>query len=160
MTISAIFDDDGDKFLELAFKHAVDTVNRNRDILPGVELKPVIEKVRPDDTFAAEQKTCMLPEKSTVAIFGPRSRANSEHIRSITDSVEVPYIETRWNYRPQAAMGSGGDYAFNLHPDITTLGSAYMDILNEYSWKTITILYQDGDSMMTLKEIFAHTATT
>ena len=30
MTISAIFDDDGDKFLELAFKHAVDTVNRNR----------------------------------------------------------------------------------------------------------------------------------
>jgi len=159
MTISAIFDDDGDKFLELAFKHAVDTVNRNRDILPGVELKPVIEKVRPDDTFAAEQKTCMLLEKSTVAIFGPRSRANSEHIRSITDSVEVPYIETRWNYRPQAAMGSGGDYAFNLHPDITTLGSAYMDILNEYSWKTITILYQDGDSMMTLKEIFAHTAT-
>ena len=28
--------------------------------MPGVELKPVIEKVRPDDTFAAEQKTCML----------------------------------------------------------------------------------------------------
>ena len=30
MTISAIFDDDGDKFLELAFRHAVEVVNRNR----------------------------------------------------------------------------------------------------------------------------------
>ena len=39
-------------------------------------------------------------------------------------------------------LGSGGDYAFNLHPDITTLGSAYLDLLTQYSWKTITILYQ------------------
>ncbi len=31
-----------------------------RDILPGVELKAQIEHVAPDDTFAAEKKTCYL----------------------------------------------------------------------------------------------------
>ena len=46
-----------------------------------------------------------ITAKGTVAILGPRSKANSEHIRSITDSVEVPFIETRWNYRPQDVMG-------------------------------------------------------
>ena len=55
--------------------------------------------------------------------------------------------------------GSAGEYAFNLHPDITTLGSAYLDLLESYAWKTITILYQDNDSLMTLKEIFSKTAT-
>jgi ionotropic kainate glutamate receptor 2 len=55
--------------------------------------------------------------------------------------------------------GSAGEYAFNLHPDITTLGSAYLDLLESYDWKTITILYQDNDSLMTLKEIFSKTAT-
>jgi len=159
MTISAIFDEGGDEIHELAFKHAVQVVNRNRDILPGVELKPHIEKVRPGDTFAAEKKTCQLLEKGTVAIFGPRSKVNSEHIRSITDSMEIPYIETRWNYRSQNVLGSAGEYAFNLHPDITTLGSAYLDLLQQYSWKTITIVYQDNDSMMTLKEMFMRTAT-
>jgi len=159
MTISAIFDEGGDEMYELAFKHAVQVVNRNRDILPGVELKPYVEKVRPGDTYTAEQRTCSILEKGTVAIFGPRSKPNSEHIRSITDSMEIPYIETRWNYRSQNVMGSAGDYAFNLHPDITTLGTAYLDLLHQYSWKTITILYQDNDSMMTLKEIFDRTAT-
>ena len=41
-------------------------------------------------------------------------------------------------------MCSAGDYAFNLHPDITTLGGAYLDVLEAYHWETITILYQVG----------------
>ena len=32
MTISAIFDEDGDEIHELAFKHAVQVVNRNRSV--------------------------------------------------------------------------------------------------------------------------------
>ena len=55
--------------------------------------------------------------------------------------------------------GQAGDYSFNLHPDITTLGSAYLDLISAYDWKSITILYQDNDSMMTLKQIFDHTSS-
>ena len=57
------------------------------------------------------------------------------------------------------SAGQAGDYAFNLHPDITTLGSAYLDLIQAYDWKSITILYQDNDSMMTLKQIFDHTSS-
>jgi hypothetical protein len=44
-------------------------------------------------------------EKGVVAIFGPASKFSSEHIRSITDSMEIPFIETRWNYRSQKVIG-------------------------------------------------------
>jgi len=159
MTVAAIFDQGGDMKYELAFKHAVQMINQNRDILPGVELKADLVHIPPDDTFNAERKTCYLLEKGVVAIFGPLSKSSSEHIRSITDSMEIPYIETRWNYRGQNMIGMAGEYAFNLHPDITTLSSAYLDLMEAYQWTTITILYQDNDSMMTLKEIFGKTST-
>ena len=32
-------------------------------------------------------------------------------------------------------------------------------MLEAYNWQTITILYQDNDSMMTLKQIFDRTST-
>jgi len=159
MTIAAIFDEGGDPKHELAFRHAVRGINRNNDILPSVELKAEIHKIPPEDTYSAQRKTCLLLQKGVVAIFGPLSKSSSEHIRSITDSMEIPYIETRWNYRSQNVIGSDREYAFNLHPDITSLGRAYLDVLEAYHWKTITILYQDNDSMMTLKEIFGKTAT-
>ena len=56
------------------------------------------------------------------------------------------------------SQGSTGGYAFNLHPDITSLGGAYLDLIEAYGWKTITILYQDNDSFMTLKKILEKTA--
>ena len=158
MTIAAVFDDDSDVKYEVAFKHAVQWVNRNEgELLEGIDLHPEVVHVRPDDTFSAERKTCHLLEKGVVAILGPLSKYSSEHIRSITDSMEIPYIETRWNYRSQNVIGKAGEYAFNLHPDITTLSEAYLDLLEAYQWTTITILYQDNDSMMTLKAIFEKT---
>ena len=158
MTIAAVFDDDSDVKYEVAFKHAVQWVNRKEgELLEGIDLHPEVVQVRPDDTFSAERKTCHLLEKGVVAILGPLSKYSSEHIRSITDSMEIPYIETRWNYRSQNVIGRAGEYAFNLHPDITTLSEAYLDLLEAYQWTTITILYQDNDSMMTLKAIFEKT---
>ena len=47
----------------------------------------------------------IFSEKGVVAIFGPLSKFSSEHIRSITDSMEIPFIETRWNYRSQKVIG-------------------------------------------------------
>merc|ERR1712128_352916 len=157
MTIAAIFDQGGDPKHELAFNNAVESINRNRDILTGVELTSEIVHIPEGDSYLAERKTCYLLEKGVVAIFGPLSKPSSEHIKSITDSMEIPYIETRWNYRSQKVIGQAGDYAINLHPDITTLGSAYLDLIEAYQWKTITILYQDNVSMMTLKQILDRT---
>jgi hypothetical protein len=33
-------------------------------------------------------------------------------------------------------------------------GKAFIDLITQYGWESITILYEDNDSMMRLKEIF------
>ena len=158
-TVGAIFERGGETKHVLAFRHAVQKVNENRQILAGVELTAEVMHINEDDTFSAERKVCHQLERGVVAILGPISMSSSEHVRMITDSMEIPYIETRWNYRPRNVLDRGGEYTFNLHPDITSLSSAYLDLLEAYRWTTITILYQDNDSMMTLKQIFDHTSS-
>ena len=94
------------------------------------------------------------------AIFGPQSAASADHIRSMLDSVEIPFIDTRWNYKPSARIlgTKSEEYTINLHPDVETLSRAYMDIIEHYGWKTITILYENNDSMMRMKAIFDRTS--
>ena len=59
------------------------------------------------------------------AIFGPQNMASAEHIRSITDVAEVPFIDMRWNMRPVNPVLTSNQrnaYTINLHPDINTMG--------------------------------------
>ena len=46
-------------------------------------------------SFEAQKETCRLMPKGVAAIFGPQSDASADHIRSIADLVEIPYIDTR-----------------------------------------------------------------
>ena len=47
-------------------------------------------------SYAAEEAVCNLLLKGNVmAIFGPQSDSSAEHIKSITDSKEIPFIDTR-----------------------------------------------------------------
>ena len=51
--------------------------------------------------------------------------ASANHIRSITDVAEIPFIDTKWNMKPVNPILTSSihrsDYAVNLHPDVTTL---------------------------------------
>ena len=61
------------------------------------------------------------------AIFGPQTPASAEHIRSITDVAEIPFIDTRWNYHPVNPVLTSNDrnaYTINLHPDVDTVGKS------------------------------------
>ena len=51
------------------------------------------------------------------AIFGPQSGTTSSHIQSICDTLEIPHIETRWDYRLVR-----DDYSVNLYPHPQALG--------------------------------------
>ena len=64
--------------------------------------------------------------KGVVAVLGPQSKANSDHIRSIADNTEVPYIETRPALTERHQLSS-----INLHPDPDKMG----DILGEVGWE-------------------------
>ena len=58
-----------------------------------------------------------------VAVLGPQSKANSDHIKSICDNTEVPFIETRPALTERHQLSS-----INLHPDPDKMG----DILGEF----------------------------
>jgi len=48
-------------------------------------------------SFQAEQMVCISLKKGNVmAIFGPQDGYVAEHIKSITDMIEVPFIDTRY----------------------------------------------------------------
>ena len=75
--------------------------------------------------MAAERETCKLLQQGVAAIFGPQSQASAEHIRSITDVAEVPFIDTKWNMAPVNPVLTSdhrSEYSVNLHPDVNTLG--------------------------------------
>ena len=37
-------------------------------------------------------------------------------------------------------------------------GSAFIDLVIKYGWVSVTILYENNESMMRLKEIYTHTS--
>ena len=55
----------------------------------------MIRKIPADNSFIAERVTCQVLSKGVAAVLGPRSLRNSQHIKSICDNSEIPYIETR-----------------------------------------------------------------
>jgi glutamate receptor, ionotropic, invertebrate len=41
----------------------------------------------------------------------------------------------------------------NLFPDTDMLSRAYAELLLDYTWKSYTIVYEDEDSLMRLKDV-------
>ena len=107
-------------------------------LLPGITLVPIIQKIPPDNSFVAERATCQgktshltvltsllsVLSKGVVAVLGPQSKSNSDHIKSICDNTEVPFIETRPALTERHQLSS-----INLHPDPDKMG----DILGKIS---------------------------
>ncbi|GIX90780.1 hypothetical protein CEXT_395711, partial [Caerostris extrusa] len=48
-------------------------------------------------------------------IFGPQSPMAAARVQSISDALEVPHIESRWDYKLQR-----DDLSINLHPRAAT----------------------------------------
>lgn len=42
---------------------------------------------------------CHLLRSGVAAIFGPQSAPAAAHVQSICDTMELPHLETRWDYR-------------------------------------------------------------
>ena len=69
--------------------------------------------------FLTQKIVCKAFQSNTglAAIFGPQSGTTSSHIQSICDTLEIPHIETRWDYRLIR-----DDYSVNLYPHPRALG--------------------------------------
>lgn len=72
--------------------------------------------------------------KGVVAVLGPQSQTNSDHIKSICDNSEIPFIETR----PALTERHKHLSSINLHPDPDKLG----DILGIFRFRIVIYIYE------------------
>jgi hypothetical protein len=62
--------------------------------------------------------------------------------------MEIPHIETRWDYRLKR-----DDYSVNLYPHPTAISKAYVQLIERFGWKSYTILYEDNQGLVRLQEL-------
>ena len=60
------------------------------------------------------------------SIFGPKSEKSANHVQAICDALEVPHIETRWDFK-----NTRDAYSLNLYPHPRSLGQV-RKIISKY----------------------------
>ncbi|XP_039289562.1 glutamate receptor ionotropic, kainate 2 isoform X1 [Nilaparvata lugens] len=133
---------------EVALRYAVERINADRSILPRSRLLAQIEKIPPQDSFHASKRVCHLLRSGVAAIFGPQSGQTASHVQSICDTMEIPHLETRWDYRLRRES-----CLVNLYPHPTTLSKAYVDLVQAWGWKSFTIIYENNEGLVRLQEL-------
>ncbi|CAG9562719.1 unnamed protein product [Danaus chrysippus] len=146
-TIGGLFHPEDDK-QEVAFRYAVERVNADRAVLPRAKLLAQVETISPQDSFHASKRVCHLLRSGVAAIFGPQSAPAAAHIQSICDTMELPHLETRWDYRTRRES-----CLVNLYPHPAALSRAYVDLVRAWGWKSFTIVYENSDGLVRLQEL-------
>jgi hypothetical protein len=83
---------------------------------------------------------CHLLKSGVAALFGPESGTTSSHVQSICDAMEIPHIETRWDF-----LTKRDDYSINLYPSPKQISKVIAKHLPlPYRFKQVsTVNYQD-----------------
>ncbi|XP_054154145.1 glutamate receptor ionotropic, kainate 2-like [Oppia nitens] len=147
MSTGALFGDDQHEE-ELLFRFAVDRINSDSTILAQTTLVPQIERVDHFDSFHANKRVCSLLNNGVVAIFGPSGlSASSSHTQSICDALEIPHVETSWDFQIQR-----DDLSINLYPKTVVLAKAYIDLVKAWNWKVFAIAYETNEGIIRIQE--------
>lgn len=62
------------------------------------------------------------------------------HVQSICDALEIPHVETRWDFQLQR-----DDLSINLYPRPPVLARAYTDLVKAWGWRHFAIVYEDNE---------------
>ncbi|RXN08178.1 glutamate receptor kainate 2 isoform X2 [Labeo rohita] len=135
---------------ELAFKFALNTINRNRTLLPNTTLTYDIQRINVFDSFEASRKACEQLSLGVAAIFGPSHSSSANAVQSISNALGVPHIQTRWKHQVSDNRDS---YYVSLYPDFSSLSRAILDLVHFFRWRTVTVVYDDSTGLIRLQEL-------
>ncbi|KAF4114988.1 hypothetical protein G5714_005211 [Onychostoma macrolepis] len=135
---------------ELAFKFALNTINRNRTLLPNTTLTYDIQRINVFDSFEASRKACEQLSLGVAAIFGPSHSSSANAVQSISNALGVPHIQTRWKHQVSDNRDS---YYISLYPDFSSLSRAILDLVHFFRWRTVTVVYDDSTGLIRLQEL-------
>nr|APC94260.1 ionotropic receptor 3 [Pyrrhalta maculicollis] len=147
--IGAIFtEDEKNGPNELAFKYAVNKINKDKTLLPYTSLVYDIQYVPRDDSFHASKKACQLVHYGVHAIFGPSDPLLGAHIHSICDALDIPHLEARLDMESDVR-----EFSINLHPTQHLLNAAFQDVMTFLNWTRIAIIYEKEFGLLKLREL-------
>ncbi|GIX92217.1 glutamate receptor ionotropic, kainate 2 [Caerostris extrusa] len=90
---------------------------------------------------------CSLLETGIAGVFGPQSSVTSMHVQSICDAIDVPHVETRWDFQLQRA-----DMSINLFPRPSVLSHAYVDLVKIWGWRSFSLVYDEHEGVIRLQD--------
>ncbi|CAG2100868.1 unnamed protein product, partial [Medioppia subpectinata] len=133
---------------ELLFRLSVDRINADSTILSKTTLMAQIERIEDIDSFHADKQVCSLLGSGVVALFGPLSLSpSSTHTQSICDALEIPHVESRWDFQLQR-----DDLSINLFPKPSVLAKAYVDLVKAWNWKVFAIVYENNEGIIRIQD--------
>uniref|UniRef100_A0A8C9YFU6 Glutamate receptor n=1 Tax=Sander lucioperca TaxID=283035 RepID=A0A8C9YFU6_SANLU len=135
---------------ELAFKFALNTINRNRTLLPNTTLTYDIQRINIYDSFEASRKACDQLSLGVAAIFGPSHSSSANAVQSICNALGVPHIQTKWKHQ---VSDNRDIFYVSLYPDFSSLSRAILDLVHFFKWKTVTVVYDDSTGLIRLQEL-------
>ncbi|XP_051999890.1 glutamate receptor ionotropic, kainate 2 isoform X2 [Xyrauchen texanus] len=135
---------------ELAFKFALNTINRNRTLLPNTTLTYDIQRINIHDSFEASRKACDQLSLGVAAIFGPSHSSSANAVQSICNALGVPHIQTKWKHQVSDNRDS---FYVSLYPDFSSLSRAILNLVHFFKWKTVTVVYDDSTGLIRLQEL-------
>ncbi|KAI5617353.1 glutamate receptor ionotropic, kainate 2 isoform X1 [Silurus asotus] len=136
---------------ELAFKFALNTINRNRTLLPNTTLTYDIQRINVFDSFEASRKAaCEQLSLGVAAIFGPSHSSSANAVQSISNALGVPHIQTRWKHQVSDNRDS---FYVSLYPDFSSLSRAILELVYFFRWETVTVVYDDSTGLIRLQEL-------
>lgn len=65
----------------------------------------------------------------------------------------MPHIITHWEREPLGGRKKSNAITLNMYPDAEVLSRAFAELLIDYTWRSYTIIYENDDSLMRLKDI-------
>uniref|UniRef100_A0A4W5LB06 Glutamate ionotropic receptor kainate type subunit 2 n=1 Tax=Hucho hucho TaxID=62062 RepID=A0A4W5LB06_9TELE len=135
---------------ELAFKFALNTINRNRTLLPNTTLTYDIQRINIFDSFEASRKACDQLSLGVAAIFGPSHSSSANAVQSICNALGVPHIQTKWKHQ----VSDNRDlYYVSVYPDFQSLSRAILELVHFFKWRTVTVVYDDSTGLIRLQEL-------
>ena len=96
---------------------------------------------------------CGILRKGVAAIFGPLSKPTSIHVQSICDALDIPHIETRWDFQFERDDLSIPK-SLNLYPRPQILSRAFTDLIKAWKWKSFALLYGENEGIMRMQDFF------
>ncbi|XP_055333034.1 glutamate receptor ionotropic, kainate 2-like [Paramacrobiotus metropolitanus] len=150
LTVVGLFNDPLSD-LKYVFDYAISSVNEDSDLrISGTRLDGKKHDIPPFDSFRASKQVCRILHEQVLAVMGPQNPFSSDNVQSIAESLSIPHIEARWDYRIWSPNES---FSTNVYPDYRVLSRAFSDIVKLWQWPSFTILYETNEGIIKLQEL-------